>query len=99
MPTIGLFITSDGLPVPAVNAKEMRLIDEIATGEFGLGILQMMENAGRALTEQAMNMLTSPSDTVVVFAGSGGNGGGGIVCCSALAKQRILGCCCTWGTS
>jgi|AntAceMinimDraft_16_1070373.scaffolds.fasta_scaffold15569_4 NAD(P)H-hydrate epimerase len=78
MPTIGLFITSDGLPVPAVNAKEMRLIDEIATGEFGLGILQMMENAGRALTEQAMNMLTSPSDTVVVFAGSGGNGGGGL---------------------
>ena len=78
MPTIGLFITSDGLPVPAVTANEMRQIDEIATGEFGLGILQMMENAGRALAEQAMNMLTSPSDTVVVLAGSGGNGGGGL---------------------
>jgi len=78
MPTIGLFITSDGLPVPAVTANEMRQIDEIATREFGLGILQMMENAGRALAEQAMNMLTSPSDTVVVLAGSGGNGGGGL---------------------
>lgn len=81
MPTSGLFFMHDELSVPAVTAEEMRQIDEIAVGQFGLGILQMMENAGRALAKQAMDMFASATDAVVVLAGAGGNGGGGL--CSA----------------
>jgi NAD(P)H-hydrate repair Nnr-like enzyme with NAD(P)H-hydrate epimerase domain len=41
------FWTQDGAPVPAVTATQMRQVDHIAVQEFGLGLLQMMENAGR----------------------------------------------------
>jgi NAD(P)H-hydrate epimerase len=40
------FRTEDGIIVPAVTAEQMREVDRIAVEEFGLGILQMMENAG-----------------------------------------------------
>ena len=41
-----LFQTREGVCVPAVTAEQMREVDRIAVEEFGLGILQMMENAG-----------------------------------------------------
>jgi NAD(P)H-hydrate epimerase len=53
------FRTEDGLVVPAVMAEQMREVDRIAVEEFGLGILQMMENAGRNLAENVMDMLDS----------------------------------------
>jgi len=43
------FRTEDGMIVSAVTAEQMREVDRIAVKEFGLGILQMMENAGRNL--------------------------------------------------
>ena len=46
------FRTKDGHIVPAVTAEQVREIDRIAVEEFGLGILQMMENAGRNLAEK-----------------------------------------------
>jgi len=73
-----MFQTEHGLPVPTVTEEEMRQIDRIAVEEFNLSILQMMENAGRALAENAFAMLGSRSRTVTVLAGPGGNGGGGI---------------------
>ena len=78
MPTMGLFVTLDGLGVPAVTASEMWRVDDIAVGEFELTILQMMENAGRTLAQNAMDMAVSPADAIVVLAGGGGNGGGGL---------------------
>jgi hypothetical protein len=33
-----LYFTSDGTPVPALTAEQMREIDRIAVREFGLGI-------------------------------------------------------------
>ncbi len=74
-----LFTTEDRRPVPAVDEAQMREIDRIAVEEFGLGLLQMMENAGRALAMRAAEMVGSEKNKVIaVFAGTGGNGGGGL---------------------
>ncbi|MGD9144233.1 MAG: NAD(P)H-hydrate epimerase, partial [Anaerolineae bacterium] len=52
-----VFQTEKGLVVPAVTAEQMREIDRIAMEDFSLGILQMMENAGRNLAQNVMDML------------------------------------------
>jgi NAD(P)H-hydrate epimerase len=78
-----LFYTKDGISIPAVTAEQMREVDRIAVEDFGLGILQMMENAGRTLAANVMHMLkrVGSSREVTILAGAGGNGGGGL--CSA----------------
>jgi NAD(P)H-hydrate epimerase len=86
------FRTDTGVMVPAVTAGQMREVDRLAVEEFGLGILQMMENAGRILAAQAMEMLGRGGDSggeVVVLAGSGGNGGGGLCCARHLANHGV----------
>lgn len=72
------FHTLDGTVVPSVSADEMREIDRIAVEQFELGILQMMENAGRNLVRVIHQHLETQGRVVTVLAGSGGNGGGGI---------------------
>jgi NAD(P)H-hydrate epimerase len=74
------FRTDDGMLVPAVTADGMREVDRIAMEEFGLGILQMMENAGRNLAQNAVDMLDGEAGPVTILAGGGGNGGGGLCC-------------------
>jgi len=74
------FRTEDGMLVPAVTADEMREVDRIAMEEFSLGILQMMENAGRNLAQNAIDMLDGEPGPVTILAGGGGNGGGGLCC-------------------
>jgi NAD(P)H-hydrate epimerase len=81
------FRTEDGIVVPAVTAEQMREVDRIAVEEFGLGILQMMENAGRNLAENVMDMLNSARGEVTVLAGGGGNGGGGLCCARHLHNR------------
>jgi NAD(P)H-hydrate epimerase len=70
-----VFQTEDGTEVPAVTEQQMREVDRIAVNDFGLGILQMMENAGRNLTELAIEMVGDSPGSIAVLAGSGGNGG------------------------
>ncbi len=98
-----MFHTDAGVPVPAVTAEQMREIDRIAVGDFGLGILQMMENAGRSLALHVIDLLGSagrlkgsgsgkagrsdPTAEIVILAGSGGNGGGGL-CCARHLRNR-----------
>jgi NAD(P)H-hydrate epimerase len=72
------FWTEEGIAVQAVTAEQMREVDRIAVEEFGLGILQMMENAGRNLAQNAIEMLDMAGGEVTVLAGGGGNGGGGL---------------------
>jgi NAD(P)H-hydrate epimerase len=89
------FWTDDGVVVPAVTAEQMREVDRIAMEDFGLGVLQMMENAGRNLAQNAMDMLGTargvevpgPRGDVTILAGSGGNGGGGL-CCGRHLRNR-----------
>ncbi len=69
------FRTVDGILVPAVTAEQMREVDRIVVEEYGLGILQMMENAGRNLAQNVLDMLDDKNGQVAVLVGSGGNGG------------------------
>ena len=61
----------------------MREVDRLAVDEFGITLLQMMENAGRALARLARDRFLAGDARgkhVLVLAGPGGNGGGGLVC-------------------
>ncbi len=74
------FISDTGVEVPAVSEEEMRAVDHLAETEFGLSVMQMMENAGRNLASFTLQQLPSSNSRIVVIAGPGGNGGGGICC-------------------
>lgn len=87
--TAAMYWTSNGDSVPSVTAVEMRELDRIAVEEFGLGIMQMMENAGRNLTENILDMLSEARPNVTILAGPGGNGGGGICCARHLHNRGI----------
>jgi NAD(P)H-hydrate epimerase len=82
-----MFMTKDSQRVPAVTEDQMREVDRIATEDFGLGVLQMMENAGRSLALNVMDMLDFRVGQVTILAGSGGNGGGGICCARHLYNR------------
>ncbi|MBC8449191.1 MAG: NAD(P)H-hydrate epimerase [Chloroflexi bacterium] len=83
------FQTEEGIVVPAVTAAQMREVDRLAVAEFGLTILQMMENAGRNLAGNVMEMLGRAHGEVTVLAGSGGNGGGGLCCARHLHNRGV----------
>ena len=61
-----------------MTADQMREVDRIAVEEFGLGILQMMENAGRNLAGNVIDLIGETGGDVAILAGEGGNGGGGL---------------------
>ncbi len=84
-----IFRADTGIVVPAVTADQMREVDRLAVEVFGLGILQMMENAGRTLAAHAMAMLGDGGGEVAVLAGAGGNGGGGLCCARHLANRGV----------
>ena len=77
---IKYFVTKDGLTVPAVTKEQMIEVDRIAVEETGPNLYQMMENAGRNLALNIIDLIKekSPGKEVLIFAGTGGNGGGGI---------------------
>ena len=52
-----VFQNKDGVAITPVTARQMCEIDRVAMDDFGLGIRQLMENAGRSLALLAMNML------------------------------------------
>jgi NAD(P)H-hydrate epimerase len=69
--------------VPAISADQMREIDRLAIEDAGLSLLQMMENAGRALAQvtrdyTAPTASDAPEPGILIFAGRGNNGGGAI---------------------
>ncbi len=68
--------------IPAITGAQMELIDEIMVTEVGIGLVQMMELAGRNLAHFARARFLGGDPRgkrVVVLAGAGGNGGGGLV--------------------
>ena len=83
-----MFQTKVGQLIPAVNEAQMREVDRIAVENFGLGLLQMMENAGRNLALYAIDLLAGKEAPIItILAGSGGNGGGGICCARHLHNR------------
>ena len=68
------------MKIPALSTEEMIEVDRLIIEEYGILLIQMMENAGRNLAELALKVLKNSSQKrVVIFYGSGNNGGGGMV--------------------
>ncbi len=83
------YFTPAGIEVPAITAEQMEYVDRIAMDEFGLRLLQMMENAGRSLAATSLWMLEKQTGGVLVLAGKGGNGGGGLCCARHLHNRGV----------
>lgn len=75
------------MDIPRISVQEMRRIDELTVRHFGVEIIQMMENAGRAVASQAREMV-GVRGKITVLCGKGNNGGDGLV------AARFLS---TWG--
>lgn len=73
---------------PPVSIGQMVEVDRLMIEEFGIRLLQMMENAGRSLATLARFRLggSVANRRVVVLIGKGNNGGGGMVAARHLAN-------------
>lgn len=67
--------------IPALTTEQMVEVDRIMIEEYGIQLMQMMENAGRNLAEQAIRMMGGSAEgkKVAALCGKGNNGGGGMV--------------------
>jgi NAD(P)H-hydrate epimerase len=67
--------------IPALATPQMAEVDRLMIEEYGILLIQMMENAGRNLAELARQMLNGrlTDRKIVVLCGAGNNGGGGMV--------------------
>ncbi len=75
--------------VPAVSAATMAEVDRLAVDEFGIDLLQMMEQAGSHLAELVRLELGGDlrGRRVIVAVGPGNNGGGGLAAARHLANR------------
>jgi len=78
--------------VPCLTTEQMIEVDRAMIEDYGIELIQMMENAGRGLAHLSRVRFLDGSPggkRVIVLAGTGGNGGGAMVCARRLA---------TWGS-
>ena len=75
--------------VPVVTAAQMSEVDRTAMEDFGVTLLQMMEQAGSHLAEVVRLEVggTLQDKRIVVAVGPGNNGGGGLVAARHLANR------------
>src|SRR3989449_4422857 len=59
-----------------ISPAEMRVLDRNAQ-YFGVSILELMENAGKAVADVARSEFGAPGKNVLVLCGTGNNGGDG----------------------
>src|SRR5215207_5208769 len=73
-------MTTDYQKMPVLTTGQMIEVDRLMIEEWGITLIQMMENAGRHLAELARHQLggTAKDSSVVVLCGTGNNGGGGM---------------------
>src|SRR5437867_4727173 len=69
-----------------ISPAEMRVLDRNAQ-YFGLSILELMENAGKAVADVARSEFGAAGKNVLVLCGTGNNGGDGLVAARHLAKD------------
>ncbi|MFH5184209.1 NAD(P)H-hydrate dehydratase [Paenibacillus sp. TAB 01] len=72
-----------------VTSEEMRRLDQTAIRDIGIPALVLMENAGRAVAEEAMAMSresVTPRKRWLILAGKGNNGADGVVAARHLAE-------------
>ncbi|HEX9676745.1 MAG TPA: NAD(P)H-hydrate epimerase [Anaerolineales bacterium] len=77
---------------PAVTAAQMAEVDRLMIEHFGILLIQMMENAGRGLAEQAARMLGGRpgGKAVLLLCGAGNNGGGGMAAARHLHNRGAI---------
>ena len=82
-----------GHNVPSVTVEQMREVDRLMIEEYGILLIQMMENAGRSLATLVSD-IAPIGENVLVLAGGGNNGGGGLVAARHLsnlgAQVRVI---------
>src|SRR3989442_9112687 len=61
-----------------ISPAEMRVLDRNAQ-YFGVSILELMENAGKAVADAARSEFGAAGKNVLVLGGTGNNGGDGLV--------------------
>jgi NAD(P)H-hydrate epimerase len=69
-----------------ISPTEMRILDRNAQ-HFGVSILDLMENAGKAVAEAARRDFSAAGKKVLVVCGTGNNGGDGFVAARLLAAE------------
>jgi NAD(P)H-hydrate epimerase len=67
--------------IPALTTAQMAEVDRLMIEEYGILLIQMMENAGRNLAELARRIMDRKlvGRKIVALCGRGNNGGGGMV--------------------
>ena len=78
--------------VPYLTTEQMREVDRAMMEDLNIGLIQMMENAGRNLAHLARRRFFDGNPqgrTVAVLAGAGGNGGGSLVCARWLHNHGV----------
>jgi len=80
--------------LPSITTEQMRKVDDIMINEYGIELIQMLENAGRNLAELAINLIDKNfenrnSKNIVVACGLGNNGVT-VVLTGAEAKLRSI---------
>lgn len=68
-----------------ITATEMRVLDRNAQ-HFGIAILDLMENAGKAVADVARREFAASGKRILVVCGTGNNGGDGFVAARLLAQ-------------
>ena len=68
--------------IPFITTDQMQEVDRVMMEDYGISLMQMMENAGKNLARLAQQRFLNEKrkGTIVILAGSGGNGGGALVC-------------------
>jgi NAD(P)H-hydrate epimerase len=66
--------------MPVVTREQMVEVDRLMIEEYGIMLLQMMENAGRSLAKLTSELLSGvvQGKRIAVLCGGGNNGGGGM---------------------
>ena len=89
--------TFDSSEVPHLTTDQMVEVDRVMIEDYGIDLVRMMENAGRALASLARRLFLNGDAggrRIVVMAGTGGNGGGALVAARRLhnygATVRVL---------
>lgn len=68
------------MQIPYITTQQMVEVDRLMVEEYGIQLIQMMENAGRNLAELSRRMLGGDvrGKQIAVLCGAGNNGGGGM---------------------
>lgn len=75
-------------PIIYLTRSQMRELDRLAIEKYRIPALILMENAGRAVAQEALKMVKPPA-RISVICGKGNNGGDGFVAARHLFNQGL----------